>query len=91
MAADRRKHAGGNIACFMYTVYVKTVDINSWITGWVQRIPRLCPVLVLGGTGDNPERWNINRAHFLVYTAYCSVAECVHEYQTFKYCTKASH
>ena len=68
MEADRQKHVGGNIAYFMYTVYVKTVDFNPWTTGWVQKLPRLCPVLVLGGTGNNPENWNLKRELFGIYS-----------------------
>jgi len=65
----------------MYTVYVKTVDFNPW----VQKKHRLDPVLVLGGRGNNPEHWNLNREFFLLHTSYCSISERAHEYQTFKH------
>ena len=44
----------------MYSVYVKTADFNTW----VQKIPRLAPVLVLSGTGNNPVHWNLNTQLF---------------------------
>ena len=64
MSADRRKHVGGKTAYFMYIVYGKTVDFNHWITGWIQKLPRRGPALVLGRTGNNPEHWNLNRERF---------------------------
>jgi hypothetical protein len=79
MAADRRKHVGGNIAYFMYSLYEKTVDFIPWITGCLQKIPRLGAVLFLGGTGNNPEPLELKQRTFLVPTVYCSISESVHE------------
>jgi len=65
----------------MFTVYVKTVDFNPW----VQKIARLGPVLVLGGRGNSPKHWNLNRELFLVRTSYFSISERLYEYQTSKH------
>jgi hypothetical protein len=43
----------------MYALYVKTVDFNPWIQKNTQAWS-----LVLGGTGNNPEHWNLNKEHF---------------------------
>jgi len=54
------KHTEGKTAYFMYTVYVKTVNFNPW----VQKTARLGPVLVLSGTDNSPEQWNLKTELF---------------------------
>jgi hypothetical protein len=66
------KHTGGKTAYFIYNLYVKTVDFNPWIIGWVQQIPILGPYLVLSGNGNNLEHLNLNRERFW-YTQPISV------------------
>ena len=41
MAANRRKHVEGNIAYFMYALYVKTVDFKHWILTGYKKYPGL--------------------------------------------------
>jgi hypothetical protein len=49
MAADNQNTQEERLH-FIYNLYVKTVDFNPWIIGWVQQTPILGPYLVLSGT-----------------------------------------
>ena len=64
MAADRRKHVGGNIAYFMYVLMWKLLIVSIGLLAGYKKIPMFGPVLFLSGTGNSPEHWNLNREHF---------------------------